>query len=107
MFVRIHSFKFQNEFAKNSIKQNLKFIALDFFQQGLLTQCFVDVDETSLYMINTWLNENASNKVFKKFKINVFEQVKEMGVKISISGGPSEVRFCDPQLLDEFTKVSK
>ena len=105
MFIRIHSFKFQNEFAKESVKQKLKVTALEFFSQGLLTQSFVDVDKTNLYMINTWESEIASKKIYEKFKKNIFEQVKEMGVKLSILGGAGEVMFSDLELLNRFSNV--
>ena len=105
MFTRIHAFKFQNEFAKDSVKQKLETVALDFFKQGLLMQCFVDIDASNLYMINTWENAKASEKVFNNFKDNVFTQVREMGVKISILGGATDVKFSDLNLLDRFKKV--
>ena len=105
MFTRIHAFKFQNEFAKDSVKQKLETVALDFFKQGLLMQCFVDIDASNLYMINTWENAKASEKVFNNFKDNVFTQVREMGVKISILGGATDVKFSDLNLLDKFKKV--
>ena len=105
MFTRIHAFKFQNEFAKDSVKQKLETVALDFFKQGLLMQCFVDIDASNLYMINTWENAKASEKVFNNFKDNVFTQVREMGVKISILGGATDVKFSDLNLLDRFRKV--
>ena len=54
MFTRIHSFKFQNKFAKDTVKQRLETIAINFFEKGLLMQCFVDIDTTNSYMINTW-----------------------------------------------------
>ena len=105
MFTRIHAFKFQNEFAKDSVKQKLETVGLDFFEKGLLMQCFVDIDASNLYMINTWKNARASEKVFEKFKENIFTQVKEMGVKISILGGTAKVNFSDLNLLDSFKKV--
>ena len=105
MFTRIHAFKFQNEFAKESVQQKLETVALDFFKQGLLMQCFVDIDASNLYMINTWENAKASEKVFNNFKNNVFTQVREMGVKISILGGATDVKFSDLNLLDKFEKV--
>ena len=68
-------------------------------------QCFVDIDASNLYMINTWENAKASEKVFNNFKDNVFTQVREMGVKISILGGATDVKFSDLNLLDRFRKV--
>ena len=105
MFTRIHSFKFQNEFAKEAVRQRLETVAKDFFKQGLLIQSFVDIDPMNLYMINTWQNSETSEKIFEKFKGNVFSQVKEMGVKISILGGATDIRFSNPKLLDNFIKV--
>ena len=105
MFTRIHSFKFQNEFAKDSVKQKLETVALDFFNQGLLMQSFVNIDATNLYMINTWKDTKSSDQIFKNFKENVFTQVSQMGVKISILGGTSTIRFHDPKVLEGFTKV--
>ena len=105
MFTRLHSFKFQNEFAKDSVKQRLERIALDFFEQGLLMQSFVDIDTTNLYMINVWETAQSSEKIFEKFAGNIFSQVKEMGVKISIVSGATDIRFSDPKVLDRFTKV--
>ena len=105
MFTRIHSFKFQNEFAKDSIKQKLETVALDFFKEGLLMQCFVDIDATNLFMINTWETAKSSEKIFENFKKKIFEQVKEMGVKISITGGEASVKFCEPKLLERFSRL--
>ena len=105
MFTRIHAFKFQNEFAKESVQQKLESVALDIFKQGLLMQCFIDIDASNLYVINTWENAKASEKVFNNFKDNVFTQVREMGVKISILGGATDVKFSDLNLLDRFRKV--
>ena len=105
MFVRIHSFKFQNEFAKDTIKQKLKLVGSEFFLQGLLTQCFVDIDRTSLYMINTWQSEQASTKVFDDFKGKIFDQMQGMGVKVSILGGKADILFKDPDLLEKYTVV--
>ena len=65
----------------------------------------MDINKTNLYMINTWESEMASDKVYEKFKGDVFEQVREMGVKVSILGGQGEVRFYNPELLDSFTDV--
>ena len=105
MFTRIHSFKFQNEFAEESVKQNLKLLGNKFLHEGLLMQTFVDVDKTTLYMINSWESLTASDKVFSKHKEAVFDQVKEMGVRVLIEGGLSEIRFSDSKIFERFTKV--
>ena len=105
MFTRIHSFKFQNEFAKESVKKNLKSLGDTFVHEGLLIQIFVDIDKNNLYMINSWENATASEKAFSKHKETVFGQVKEMGVKVAIEGGDSEIRFSDLKILEQFTKV--
>ena len=105
MFTRIHSFKFQNKFAKDAVKQRLETIAVNFFEKGLLMQCFVDIDTTNLYMINTWENAESSEQVFESFKETIFSQAQEMGVKISILGGASAIRFTDPELLGKFSKI--
>ena len=106
MFTRIHSFKFQNEFAKDSIKLRLEGVAVNFFTQGLLMQCFIDIDSTNLYMVNTWDSAESSEKVFNSLKERIFTQAREMGVKISIFGGTSTIRFSDANLLENFSEVS-
>ena len=49
--------------------------------------------------------EKASEKIFGRFKENIFTQVSEMCVKISILGGTTDVRFSDLNLLNRFTKI--
>ncbi len=38
MFTRIHSFKFQNEFAKEAVKKNLNALGDKFLNEDLLIQ---------------------------------------------------------------------
>ena len=80
-------------------------IALDFFEQALLMQSFVDTDATNFFMINIWETAQSSEKIFEKFAGNFFSPVKEMDVKISTLSGATRIRFSDLKLLDRFTKV--
>ena len=106
MFTRIHSFKFQNEFAKEAVKKNLNALGDKFLNEGLLIQLFVDINKNNLFMINSWESTAASDKAFQKHKESVFDQVKEMGVKVSIEGGISEIKFAEPNIFDRFKSLN-
>ena len=107
MLTRIHAFNFQNEFAKDPVKQKVEIVILDFFKQGSLRQCFVNTDAPNFYMSNTWESAKAFEIFFANFIDNVFRQVRVMGVKISILKGATDVKFSDLNLLDRSKKVLK
>ena len=54
LFTRIHSLKFQNKVAKDSLKRTIKAIGDESLEKGLYFYTFIDIDETNLYVINTW-----------------------------------------------------
>ena len=47
MFSRIHSLKFQNKLAKDTMKNSLKSIIDTFFSDGLLFSTFIEIDDVS------------------------------------------------------------
>ena len=104
MFTRIHSLKFQNKVAKDSLKRTIKVIGDESLEKGLYFYTFIDIDETNLYVINTWDNEKSSKKVHSVYE-DFLKQVKEMGVKMVILGGSSETSYSNESLLDNFIKV--
>ena len=73
-------------------------------EKGLYFYTFIDIDETNLYVINTWDNENSSKKVHSMYE-DFLKQVKEMGVKMVILGGNSETSYSNAAILDNFTKI--
>ena len=104
MFTRIHSLKFQNKVAKDSLKRTIKVIGDESLEKGLYFYTFIDIDETNLYVINTWDNEKSSKKVHSTYD-DFLKQVKEMGVKMVILGGSSETSYSNAAILDNFTKI--
>ncbi len=103
MFSRIHTMKFQNELAKVSMKSTLKSIPNNAYKEGLCYTTLVDVNKTTLYFVNTWVDEKASDK-FHKTNIDIVKQIKDMGVNLVIDGGKSETIYEDNSLLDFFNK---
>ena len=105
-FSRIHTLKFQNKLAKETMKRSLKSIVDKFFSEGLLFSLFVDIDDTTLYYINVWDSLDATERVRNKGKYKeFFEQVREMGIKLTIVEGSTEVRFSDSSILDKFVRI--
>ena len=104
LFTRIHSLKFQNKVAKDSLKRTIKAIGDESLEKGLYFYTFIDIDETNLYVINTWDNEKSSKKVHSAYD-DFLKQVKEMGVKMVILGGSSETSYSNAAILDNFTKI--
>ena len=104
LFTRIHSLKFQNKVAKDSLKRTIKVIGDESLEKGLYFYTFIDIDETNLYVINTWDNEKSSKKVHSAYD-DFLKQVKEMGVKMVILGGSSETSYSNAAILDNFTKI--
>ena len=103
MFSRIHSLKFQNKLAKDTMKNSLKSIIDTFFSDGLLFSTFIEIDDVTLNYVNVWDSKIVMMLLQKIFKL--YEQVKEMGIKFSVIGGETEVRYSDPKILNHFTKV--
>ena len=104
MYTRIHSLKFQNKVAKDSLKRTIKAIGDESLEKGLYFYTFIDIDETNLYVLNTWDNEKSSRIVHSAYE-DFLKQVKEMGVKIVILGGSSETTYSNETILDNFVKV--
>ena len=104
MFSRIHSLKFQNKLAKDTMKNSLKSIIDTFFSDGLLFSTFIEIDDVTLNYVNVWDSKISNEAITKKY-LSFYEQVKEMGIKFSVTGGETEVRYSDPKILNNFTKV--
>ena len=102
-FSRIHTLRFQNKLAKETMKHSLKPIVDKFFAEGLLLSLFIDIDDTTLYYINVWESLGATEKVRNQGKYQeFFEQIKEMGIKLLIVEGSTDVRFADQNILESF-----
>ena len=104
MFSRIHSLKFQNKLAKDTMKNSLKSIIDTFFSDGLLFSTFIEIDDVTLNYVNVWDSKLSNDAITKKY-LSFYEQVKEMGIKFSVIGGETEVRYSDPKIFNHFTKV--
>tara|TARA_B100000287_G_C20434910_1_gene703104 strand:- start:399 stop:674 length:276 start_codon:yes stop_codon:yes gene_type:complete len=88
------------------MKRSLKSIVNKFFSEGLLFSLFVDIDDITLYYINVWDSLDATERVRNKGKYQeFFEQVREMGIKLTIVEGSTEVRFSDSSILDKFVRI--
>ena len=103
MFSRVHTMKFQNELAKVSMKSTLKSILYNAYKEGLCYTTIVDINKTTLYFVNTWVDEKSSNK-FHETNIDIVKQIKDMGVNLAIDGGKSETIYENDLLLDFFDK---
>ena len=105
-FSRIHKLKFQNKLAKETMKHSLKSIVDKFFDEGLLLSLFIDIDETTLYYVNVWESLRATEQVRNQGKFaEFFDQVREMGISLTIVEGSTDARFSDPSILNAFTKI--
>ena len=102
MFSRIHTMKFQNELAKVSMKSTLKSILHNAYKEGGYTT-IIDINKTTLFFVNTWVDEKVSDK-FHKTNIDIVKQIKDMGVNLVIDGGKSETIYENDLLLDFFNK---
>ncbi|MDC0227617.1 hypothetical protein OAK51_03870 [Alphaproteobacteria bacterium] len=103
MFTRIHNMKIQNKVAKDSLKKTIKELGNAILGKGLLFYTFVDINDTNLYIINTWNSEKSSSKVHEAYS-DFIKQIKEMGVNMLIFGGASETTFSKDNKLANFIK---
>ncbi len=62
MFARIHVLKFQNKVAKDTLKNTCRLINDNLLKKGLYSSTFFDIDDTNLYVINTWKDEKTLDK---------------------------------------------
>ena len=89
MYTRIHIFKFPNKVARDSFR----FFCLDYtnklFKEGLNFSLFIDVSENSLHYLTVWKSKKDWQVSYKKAGeyLDVRNQVKQMGVTMSIEGG--------------------
>jgi|TARA_B110000914_G_scaffold158752_1_gene139647 hypothetical protein len=104
MYTRVHTFKFQNKLAKNSIKLSMKQISDPMFDKGLQMRFFVDVNDTTLNVINVWDNEQNSAVVHQNNN-DFIKEMKEMGVNMLITGGKTEASYSDKTNFSDFTKL--
>ena len=63
MFTRIHTVRFQNQLAKEAMRDKFVSIVDGFFAEGLLLTQFVDIDETTLFFINLWRSKSDSERI--------------------------------------------
>lgn len=89
---------------QNSLKNTYRLINDKLLKRGLYSSTFVDVNDTNLYVINTWKDEKTSDKAHSQYT-DFVKQVKEMGVNVVIEGGDTEVNYSDPSILQKYTKV--
>ena len=94
MFTRIHVLKFQNKVAKDSLKNTCRLINDKLLKRGLYSSTFVDVNDTNLYVINTWKDEKTSDKAHSQYT-DFVKQVKEMGVNIDKGFQPKYIVSSD------------
>ena len=104
MYTRVHTFKFQNKLAKNSIKLSMKQISDPMFDKGLQMRFFVDVNDTTLNVINVWDNEQNSAVVHQNHN-DFMKEMKEMGVNMLITGGKTEATYSNKTIFSNFTKL--
>ncbi len=61
---------------------------------------FIDINDTTLNVVNVWDSEENSAKIQKSFNDNW----KDMGINISITGGKTTATYSDKTNLSLMTK---
>ena len=69
----------------------MKQISDPMFDKALQMRFFVDVNETTLNVINVWDDEQNSTEVPQNNN-DFMKEIKEMGVNMLITGGKTEAR---------------
>ena len=82
----------------------MKQISDPMFDKALQMRFFVDVNETTLNVINVWDNEQNS-AVVPQNNNNFMKEIKEMGVNMLITGGKTEPSYSDKTNFSNFTKL--
>ena len=82
---------------------DLKKLAERIISGKIAGRTIIDVNKTTLYFVNTWVDEKASNK-FHETNIDIVKQIRDMGVNLAIDGGKSETIYENDLLLDFFDK---
>ena len=72
----------------------MKQISDPMFDKALQIRFFVDVNETTLNVINVWDNEKNS-AVVPQNNNDFMKEIKEMEVNILITGGKTEASYSD------------
>ena len=106
MYTRVHTFKFQNKLAKNSIMQSLRELTELYFNQGLQFRYFVEIDDNTLILFNIWENEIAFENI-RKYNIDFIKDIKGMGIKMSSTGGLTKGTFSDLTNFSLLEKLNK
>ena len=105
MYTRVHTFKFQNKLAKNAIMQSIKELTDINFKKGLQFRYFVEIDDNTLILFSIWdseetfLNVSSSHADFRK-------DIKEMGIKMTSTGGKTNGSYSDLTDLSLLKKLS-
>ena len=100
MYTRVHTFKFQNKLAKSSMLETIRQFKDTLFDKGLQMRFFIDINDTTLNVVNGWDSEENSAKIQKSFNYNW----KDMGINISITGGKTTATYSDKTNLSLMTK---
>ena len=100
MYTRVHTFKFQNKLAKSSMLETIRQFTDTLFDKGLQMRFFIDINDTTLNVVNVWDSEENSAKIQKSFNDNW----KDMGINISITGGKTTATYSDKTNLSLMTK---
>ena len=87
--------KLQNKLAKDSIVMSLKNVSEHLFTEdrGLLMRCFTNVSDTQVDMFHLWKDKSHQAKTRKEFSTKFWEDIKEMGGVVSLTGGECEVEM--------------
>ena len=79
-------------------------VAHKFKTEELRDQYFVDVNDTTLNVINVWDNEQNSAVVHQNNN-DFMKEMKEMGVNMLITGGKTEATYSNKTSFSNFTKL--
>ena len=74
------------------------------FDKGLQMRFFVDVNDTTLNVINVWDNQQNSSVVHQNNN-DFIKEIKEMGVNMLITGGDTEASYSEKTNFSDFTKI--
>ena len=82
----------------------MKQISDPMFDKAIQMRLFVDVNETTLNVINVWDNKQNS-AVVPQNNNDFMKEIKEMGVNMLITGGKTEASYSDKTIYSDFTKL--
>jgi len=87
--------KLQNKLAKDSMVMSLRNVSEHLFTEdrGLLMRYFTNVSDIQVDMFHLWKDKSYQSKTRKEFSTKFWEDIKEMGGVVSLTGDECEVEM--------------